>query len=239
MDKAKETFDQAGISENERTPANGGGNQSSGFVRFLREWGVFTVVIVLAILSRIFIWSLVIVDGHSMDPTLADKERLVLVKTAKINRFDIVVAKETASDGTSKDIVKRVIGLPGDTITFNKDQLKIDGKVYSEPYLKDFKAQLKDGQLEKTYQAYPLTDALAAADRTYFVQLAQQAKAFTTDTTGNPTFTVKVPQGEYFLMGDNRIVSADSRAVGPFKRSAIIGEAKMRIWPLSKISLMK
>ena len=71
--------------------------QPNAFMRFLKEWGIFLAIITIAILSRIFIWSLVVVDGHSMDPTLADKQRLVLIKTASINRFDIVVAKETES----------------------------------------------------------------------------------------------------------------------------------------------
>lgn len=85
-----------------------------------------------------------------------------------------------------------------------------------------------------------MTSSLSAADRNNFVDLAQNAQAFTTDTnTGNPTFQVTVPKGEYFLMGDNRIVSRDSRVVGAFTRSDIIGEAKLRIWPLTKIGLMK
>ncbi len=206
---------------------------------FIKEWGLFIAIIIVALLTRIFVWDVVVVDGHSMDPTLADKERLIIVKTTKIERFDIVVAKET-DNGSTKNIVKRVIGMPGDIIKFDKDQLTINGKKYNEPYLADFKSQLADGKLEKTYQAYPLTSSLSAADRNNFVDLAQNAQAFTTDTnTGNPTFQVTVPKGEYFLMGDNRIVSRDSRVVGAFTRSDIIGEAKLRIWPLTKIGLMK
>lgn len=208
-------------------------------IKFLKEWGIFLLVIVAIILSRIFIWSLVIVDGHSMDPTLADKERLAIVKTSSIDRFDIVVAKEETSTGDTKDIVKRVIGMPGDVIKFNNDKLTINNKVYSETYLNNFHKQLANGTLAETYGAYPLTNSLTEQNRNLFVSLAENTKAFTTDSTGNPSFTVTVPQGEYFLMGDNRVVSQDSRAVGTFKRSAIIGEAKLRIWPLNKISLLK
>lgn len=208
-------------------------------IKFLKEWGIFLLIIVAIILSRIFIWSLVIVDGHSMDPTLADKERLAIVKTSSIDRFDIVVAKEETSTGDTKDIVKRVIGMPGDVIKFNNDKLTINNKVYSETYLNNFHKQLANGILAETYGAYPLTNSLTEQNRNLFVSLAENTKAFTTDSTGNPSFTVTVPKGEYFLMGDNRVVSQDSRAVGTFKRSAIIGEAKLRIWPLNKISLLK
>lgn len=208
-------------------------------IKFLKEWGIFLLVIVAIILSRIFIWSLVIVDGHSMDPTLADKERLAIVKTSSIDRFDIVVAKEETSTGDTKDIVKRVIGMPGDVIKFNNDKLTINNKVYSETYLNNFHKQLANGTLAEIYGAYPLTNSLTEQNRNLFVSLAENTKAFTTDSTGNPSFTVTVPQGEYFLMGDNRVVSQDSRAVGTFKRSAIIGEAKLRIWPVNKISLLK
>ena len=205
-------------------------------MKYIKEWGLFLFIIIAILLSRVFLWSLVVVDGHSMDPTLADKERLVIVKKSTINRFDIVVAKEETADGSTKDIVKRVIGMPGDTIKFDHDQLTINNKVYPENYLKDYQKQLADGQLEKTYGTYHLTNALSEQNRSLFVSLAQSTKAFTTDSTGNPTFTVKVPEGQYFLMGDNRVVSQDSRAVGTFKRSAIVGEAKLRVWPLNKIS---
>lgn len=61
---------------------------------FIKEWGIFILILSLFLLSRIFLWQFVKVDGHSMDPTLADKEQLVVLKQTKINRFDIVVANE-------------------------------------------------------------------------------------------------------------------------------------------------
>lgn len=207
---------------------------------FIREWGIFIIIVLAAILSRVFIWENIIVDGHSMDPTLADRERLVIVKTASIDRFDIVVAQETdTATQQKKNIVKRVIGMPGDTIHFKNDQLIINGKDYKEPYLTEFQSQLKSGDLAKTYGEYPLTKSLKQPQRDYFVQLAGQTKAFTTDSTGNPDFTVKVPEGEYFLMGDDRVVSSDSRMVGSFKRSQITGEAKFRFWPFSNFGTVK
>ena len=74
-----------------------------------------------------FLWQAVKVDGHSMDPTLAHGERLIVFNQARIDRFDIVVAQEE-ENGQKKEIVKRVIGLPGDTISYNDDTLYINGK---------------------------------------------------------------------------------------------------------------
>ena len=92
-------------------------SSSSPVVRFLKEWGLFSIIVGLIIASRIFLWAPVKVDGHSMDPTLADSEYLLVVNHLSIDRFDIVVASEKDDDGKTKDIVKRVIGLPGDTIS--------------------------------------------------------------------------------------------------------------------------
>ena len=78
-----------------------------------------------------------------MDPTLADSEYLLVVNHLSIDRFDIVVASEKDDDGKTKDIVKRVIGLPGDTIQYDNDTLYINGKKTNEPYLKDYIARFK------------------------------------------------------------------------------------------------
>ena len=60
------------------------------FKIIIREWGVFILIIALVGLSRLFLWSNVRVEGHSMDPTLADGEILFVVKHLPIDRFDIV-----------------------------------------------------------------------------------------------------------------------------------------------------
>lgn len=112
-------------------------------VRFLKEWGLFSIIVGLIIASRIYLWAPVKVDGHSMDPTLADSEYLLVVNHLSIDRFDIVVASEKDDDGKTKDIVKRVIGLPGDTIQYDNDTLYINGKKTNEPYLKNYIARFK------------------------------------------------------------------------------------------------
>ena len=194
-------------------------------LNFLREWGVFFLIIILVSLSRLFIWFPVTVDGHSMDPTLASGQQLFVVKTAKIQRFDIVVANES-ENGQVKQIVKRVIGMPGDTITYQNDTLYINGKKTKEPYLAAYIKAFKKDKLQSTYSYN--------AD---FQTRATNSESFTTSVTasGEPdssNFTITVPKGQYLLLGDNRIVSKDSREVGTFKRSAIVGEAKFRFWPI-------
>ncbi|HGD6687889.1 TPA: signal peptidase I [Streptococcus agalactiae] len=189
---------------------------------FIKEWGVFILILSLFLLSRIFLWQFVKVDGHSMDPTLADKEQLVVLKQTKINRFDIVVANEEEG-GQKKKIVKRVIGMPGDVIKYKNDTLTINNKKTEEPYLKEYTKLFKKDKLQEKYSYNPL-----------FQDLAQSSTPFTTDSNGSSEFTTVVPKGHYYLVGDDRIVSKDSRAVGPFKKSTIVGEVKFRFWPIRR-----
>ena len=198
----------------------------SGFRKFMKEWGFFILFMATLLLTRLFLWSPFLVSGHSMDPTLADGEYLLEVRYLPIDRFDIVVAKETDENGNEKRIVKRVIGMPGDTIKYENDQLYINGKKTDEPYLKEYISKFKKDKLQSTYSY-----------RKMFQQIAVQANSFTQDSLGNSTFTVEVPKGHYFLLGDDRLVSRDSREVGNFKASQIEGEAKLRFWPLNKIGI--
>ena len=199
----------------------------NSFKYFLKEWGLFLLILSLLALSRIFFWSNVRVEGHSMDPTLADGQRVIVLKHTSIERFDIVVAKEV-ENGKTKQIVKRIIGMPGDTITYQNDKLTINGKEVKEEYLKEFHAAFAKDKLQKEY---------AYSD--YFQQLAKESKAFTVNADKNTTFSVTVPEGKYFLLGDNRIVSKDSREVGYFDKSALVGEVKFRFWPLDKIGTVE
>ena len=160
-------------------------------------------------------------------PTLADGQRVIVLKHTSIERFDIVVAKEV-ENGKTKQIVKRIIGMPGDTITYQNDKLTINGKEVKEEYLKEFHAAFAKDKLQKEY---------AYSD--YFQQLAKESKAFTVNADKNTTFSVTVPEGKYFLLGDNRIVSKDSREVGYFDKSALVGEVKFRFWPLDKIGTVE
>ena len=193
---------------------------------FLKEWALFGLIIGGIILSRIYLWTPVRVDGHSMDPTLADSEYLLVINKLPIDRFDIVVASET-ENGKTKEIVKRVIGLPGETIEYKNDVLYINGKETDEPYLKDYIQKFKEDKLQSTYSGKGFEE-----NGELFRQMAQIAEAFTVDRDGGATFTKKLLDDEYLLLGDDRIVSKDSRQVGAFKKEQIKGEAVLRLWPL-------
>ena len=193
---------------------------------FLKEWALFGLIIGGIILSRIYLWTPVRVDGHSMDPTLADSEYLLVINKLPIDRFDIVVASET-ENGKTKDLVKRVIGLPGETIEYKNDVLYINGKETDEPYLKDYIQKFKEDKLQSTYSGKGFEE-----NGELFRQMAQIAEAFTVDRDGSATFTKKLLDDEYLLLGDDRIVSKDSRQVGAFKKEQIKGEAVLRLWPL-------
>ena len=193
---------------------------------FLKEWALFGLIIGGIILSRIYLWTPVRVDGHSMDPTLADSEYLLVINKLPIDRFDIVVASET-ENGKTKEIVKRVIGLPGDTIQYENDTLYINGKKTDEPYLKEYIKKFKEDKLQSTYTGKGFEE-----NGELFRQMAQIAEAFTVDKDGSASFTKKLLDDVYLLLGDDRIVSKDSRQVGAFKKEQIKGEAVLRLWPL-------
>lgn len=148
------------------------------------------------------------VDGQSMYPTLHDEDIAIVnalsLERSDIKRFDIVVLKCEKLD---KDIVKRVIGLPGDTLVYRDDKLYINGTYYDEKYLnKDYIAKAK---------------------------IKYQTELFTND------FEITLNDDEIFVLGDNRLQSADSRTLGTFKYSDIIGKKGLVIFPLKNMNLIK
>lgn len=195
-----------------------------GFVAFLAEWGTLILFMLAIFASRYFLWDPVSVDGHSMDPTLQHQEKLVMFKTTSIDRFDIVVASETDSDGKEKLIVKRVVGTPGDTIRYENDVLYINDQEVDEPYLDEYLAAFQKDKLQEEY-----------AYNKQFQAVAQAAQAFTQDANRSINFSVTVPEGQYYLLGDDRLVSLDSRSVGTFARDKIKGEVVFRFWPVNRV----
>ncbi|GCF95175.1 signal peptidase I [Enterococcus florum] len=161
----------------------------------------FIVAMLFVLLARTFIFTPVEVLGASMNPNLVDKERVFGLKIGQIKRLDVV--SFDAPDEPELDYIKRVIGLPGDTVEYKGDVLYVNGEEIAEPYLDEHKAELAEGQ-----------------------QLTED-------------FTYTVPEGSYFVMGDNRQNSKDSRTIGPIKKERIVANAKVIFWPLNKIGMVK
>ena len=166
------------------------------------------VVSVLFIITRFFLWGTYKVNGHSMDPTLSPNNYLVTLNYTSIDRGDLVTAKED-----DKVIIKRVIGLPNDTIEFKNDKLYVNGQEQDEPYLNKFKEAFNTNRLHEEYSYNEAYQTLAA-----------QMTHFTLDKNGKSEFSITLKDDEYYLLGDNRPVSKDSREVGPFSRKQITGE---------------
>ncbi|WP_313509965.1 signal peptidase I [Enterococcus sp.] len=186
--------------------------------RILKENWFIIFFIIAVVLLRLFVLTPVKVSGHSMDPTLADKQRLIATKLTSYDRQDIVICVEP--DDTDKIAVKRLVGLPGDTVEMKDDVLTINGDVYEEPYLDDFKEMFADDQLQEEYSY-----------REMFQEIAASATQFTED------FSITVPDGSYFVMGDNRLISRDSRSFGVVTDDQMEGKVLVRYWPLTEITL--
>lgn len=185
---------------------------------FMKNWGFFIIILSVFILLRLFVVTPVSVKGHSMDPTLADGQKLLTLKTDKVERLDIITLQEP--DEPEKMAVKRVIALPGETVEMKNDQLTINGEVFAEPYLDEYQALFDTGQLAETYAYNP-----------QFQKTVENAETFTSD------FSYTVPEGQYFVLGDNRLVSKDSRYFGFIDQSYIKGRVIWRYWPLNQMSL--
>ena len=181
-------------------------------IKKITYYSLVGLLITLSILFNVFVQR-VQVSGHSMDPTLTTNEELFALKHVPIDRFDIVVAKEKTDD-ENIFIIKRVIGLPGDTVEYKKDQLYVNGKKMNEPYLDSFKEKLKDGSL---------IDYFTKINSNY-ANFDFNTDYLTVDSSGNDSFKVTLKSNEYFLLGDDRPISKDSRAVGPIKKSDIISK---------------
>ncbi|MCM3386731.1 signal peptidase I [Ureibacillus chungkukjangi] len=177
----------------------------------LWEWiKALVIAFVIAVLIRYILFTPIVVDGDSMMPTLKDGDRMIVNKIGytigKPDRFDIVVFH--APEG--KDYIKRVIGLPGDTIEYKDDQLYINGKAYDEPYLDEYKSQITEGTLTQDFTLQEI----------------------------DPTLDV-IPEGYVFVMGDNRRYSKDSRHIGIVSQDELIGNTSIIFWPIGDITIVK
>jgi len=162
-------------------------------------------VTICVMLCFAFVARLNIVDGHSMDQTLADRQYLVVSDVLYTPEAgDIVVVHDITASPYDAPIVKRVIATGGQTveIDFKTWTLTVDGAVVEEPY------------------------------RYLNPELGLLTANYNMDAEG--CFRVTVPEGEIFVMGDNRNGSGDSRqyALGTIDERCVVGRAYFRIFPM-------
>ena len=108
-------------------------------INFWRIFQILTVAVLLAFFFRSYLFASYVVDGKSMEPTLHDGNLLMVNKLvydfAEVNRFDVIVFHANKQE----DYVKRVIGVPGDTIEYKEDKLYLNGQVREERYLDPYR----------------------------------------------------------------------------------------------------
>jgi signal peptidase I len=170
-------------------------------MRNVVEWVVILVVaLVGAFMVRTFLIQAFFIPSDSMLPTLQQHDRVLVNKLSyslhPVHRGDIVVFTHSPGfDPAFKDLIKRVIALPGETVEGHDGHVYIDGHLLQEPYL--------------------------------------PATAVTSD------FAPKVIAAHsYWVMGDNRTNSTDSRVFGAITRHQIVGRAFILWWPLGRIHLL-
>ncbi len=174
--------------------------------------GVIAAAVVIAILVRTFVVATYSIPSASMTPTLQVGDRILVDKLSYhlhgVDRSNIIVFSTPPTENCAgppvADLVKRVIGLPGDTVSLSNGRVSIDGRVQPEPWLPPpVRTQTTPGPSGAPYSLH---------------------------------HPYRVPKGEVFVMGDNRLGSCDSRYWGPVPESTIVGKVDMRIWPISRIT---
>lgn len=160
-------------------------------MKVIKEVIPYIVIVVVVVLIRTFIITPVRVDGDSMKNTLKNGDILLLYKLSSIDRFDIIVLEE---EKDNEKIIKRVIGLPGETVAIKKGKIYINDKVIDDEY----------------------------------------AYGETSDYN-----KVTLRDDEYFILGDNRLISKDSRYFGPIKDNEIKGKIVFRLFPFTKIGTVQ
>jgi signal peptidase I len=174
-------------------PATDVASPASTLRKEIRVWTRdLLIAIGLALVIIVFLYQPVKVEGTSMAPLLSDQERIFINKFVyrfePIERGDVVVFWYPLDH--TKSFIKRVVGLPGETVEIRQGTLYVNGKVIPEPYVPP--------QYEDSSDFPPKT----------------------------------VPKDSFFVLGDHRISSNDSRVFGPVPSQFIYGRAVFAYWPV-------
>jgi len=177
------------------------------------EYMPYVIIIVFVVLIRTFIATPIKVNGSSMSPTLYNGDHMLLYKltpkTRGIKRFDIVVISTD-----SGKLIKRVIGLPGEKIRYEIT---------------------KDDEEREIATLYINGEAV---EENFITDEAKNATCVI-DTKICNGEDVEIPDGEYYVMGDNRINSKDSRMIGTVDKKNISGTTQLILFPFNRIGKVK
>ncbi|MGI8808320.1 MAG: signal peptidase I [Acidimicrobiales bacterium] len=183
-------------------------------IRNVLEWVVIAAgALLVAFVIKTFLLQAFYIPSLSMAPTLKVNDRVLVNKLSydlhDVNRGDVVVFESSPTDGSAeKDLIKRVVGLPGETVEAREGQILINGQPLDEPYLE------RDVQTRGPMCQQESMPGCQGQDK------------------------VVVPAGTYFVLGDNRANSRDSRFIGAVPGSRIIGRAFVRVWPVTALGLL-
>ncbi|CDI68269.1 Possible signal peptidase I [Limosilactobacillus fermentum L930BB] len=167
--------------------------------------------LIIALLVKQFAFQLVKVDGPSMQPNLQNNEWVVAVKTSKIHRGSVIVFDANGVDpqvSQTTDYVKRVIALPGDTVEAKNGYIYVNGKKTNQSYISKYQRTTGTGNW---------TLASISEENNWMKNMG----------------ATKVPKGMYFVLGDHRSVSNDSRYWGFVPKNKIVGVVKVGFWSSS------
>ena len=173
------------------------------------EWVVVIVGAVgLALLIKAFLFQAYYIPSPSMNPTLFEGDRILVNKLSyklhSVNRGDLIVFDTPEASGED-DLIKRVIGLPGEFVNVEEERIEIDGGLLLEPYL-------------------PLSSNIKSF-----------ATPVNCVNRPNENYGCRIPDDHVFVMGDNRSNSRDSRFFGPVPIEDVKGRAFIRVWPIGDI----
>lgn len=200
------------------------------------SWGRFVldIVIIWAVLMGIFfllfrfVLSNDTVSGPSMQPSFENGQRLISVRHAQIKRGEVVIVK--APDEPGALYIKRVIGMPGEKIVSKNNQIYINNKKLSQPWLTQGKKMIDAG-----------SGTFYSATQNFTMKSLARSRQFQQYYTKSQLNYInkynRIPKGTYFVMGDHRSVSKDSRYIGTIKRKNVVGVVKLRYWPLNEFKI--
>ena len=193
---------------------------------FIKELTQIVVpAFILALIVYTFLAQATVVYGQSMEPTLLQNQRLVVDKLSyrfqEPVRGDIIVVR---LPGMREMLVKRVIALPGEVIEIQGGVVYINGVVLDESQL--LHSDLSDVTTESPDTATPTSNNQITAD--------PEIHGTTMPDVIFEVLPMTIEPGDYFVMGDNRVNSNDSRSFGPVSRQHILGRVWFRYWPLTQ-----